>query len=577
MKVAGYIFVLFLMLASAGADSSANRQVGDFALLDQHGTFHQLSRYSLSNALVIYVYSRQSDSATSSLEKLAVLRERYRDRGIEFLLLDPDAEDRRSLVIETLGGAYEDFPVLLDSSQLVSRSLGIRLFGEVLVIDPETMTLVYRGAIDSRAGEMSTGADSSQSRNYLDEVLSAISLGQEPIGDMPWSHGKQIQYLVDGNSAYSNVSYADQVVPVLERRCVSCHRDGGIAPWSMDSHKMVQGWAPMIRETLLTRRMPPGQIDDYFLPHFEDVHFITDDEKSILVSWIDQGAVFDGDTDPLTTLPAPVSEWALGEPDLIVEFPPQEIPASGVLGYKFVPVEIGLDRDRWVRAYEFDIGDKSVLHHVVAYTQDARQQRQNQSGGGSRTNFGGYAPGREYVTFDEGTGILLEEDMRFVVQFHYTTVGKAVTDVTRLALYFHDTPPALPLTRTAVMDGEFVIPPGAPDHVVVARAEIVSDSYLYNIAPHMHYRGKRVKYRAEYPDGTTEELLSIPNFQHNWQMIYKLREPKLLPAGTVIVAEGAFDNSALNPLNPDPTQEVRWGDQVWDEMFIAWMRLSEAP
>lgn len=127
MKVAGYIFVLFLMLASAGADSSANRQVGDFALLDQHGTFHQLSRYSLSNALVIYVYSRQSDSATSSLEKLAVLRERYRDRGIEFLLLDPDAEDRRSLVIETLGGAYEDFPVLLDSSQLVSRSLGLLL------------------------------------------------------------------------------------------------------------------------------------------------------------------------------------------------------------------------------------------------------------------------------------------------------------------------------------------------------------------------------------------------------------------------------------------------------------------
>ncbi len=577
MTVAGYIFVFFLMLVSAGAASSTNRHVGDFALLDQHGTFHQLSRYSRSNALVIYVYSRQSDSTNSSLDKLAVLRERYRDRGIEFLLLDPDADDRGSLVIEALGSSSENFPVLLDSSQLVSRSLGIRLFGEVLVIDPETMTLVYRGAIDSRAGEMSTGADSSQSRNYLDEVLSAISLGGEPIGDMPWSHGKQIQYLVDSNSAYSKVSYADQVVPVLERRCIGCHRDGGVAPWSMDSHKMVQGWAPMIRETLMTRRMPPGQIDDYFLPNFEDVHFITDEEKSILVSWIDQGAVFDGDLDPLTTLPAQESEWALGEPDLIVEFPPQEIPASGVLGYKFVPVEIGLDRDRWVRAYEFDIGDKTVLHHVVAYTQDARQQRQNQSGGGSRTNFGGYAPGREYVTFDEGTGILLEEDMRFVVQFHYTTVGKAVTDVTRLALYFHDTPPALPLIRTAVMDGEFVIPPGAPDHVVVARAEIVSDSYLYNIAPHMHYRGKRVKYRAEYPDGTTEELLSIPNFQHNWQMIYKLREPKLLPAGTVIVAEGAFDNSALNPLNPDPTQEVRWGDQVWDEMFIAWMRLSEAP
>ncbi len=577
MKVVRYILVRCLMLVSAGAISSTDRQVGDFALLDQHGAFHQLSRYSLSKAVVIYSYATQSDGAAPALEKLEILRERYRDRGVHFLLIDPAAEDRRSVVRDALGSQPGDFPVLLDSAQLVSKSLGIRSYGEVLVIDPANMTLIYRGAIDSRTGEAGGAAKALESRNYLDEVLSVISLGGEPIGDMPWEHGKQVHYLVDTSDAFSEVSYARQVVPVLERRCVGCHRDGGVAPWAMDSHQMVQGWAPMIRETLMTRRMPPGQIDDYFLDRFEDVHFITDEEKAILVSWIDQGAAFDGDLDPLTTLPEQESEWALGEPDLIVEFPPQEIPASGVLGYKFVPVEIGLDRDRWVRAYEFDIGDKSVLHHVVAYTQDARQQRQNQSGGGSRTNFGGYAPGREYVTFDEDTGILLEEDMRFVVQFHYTTVGKPVTDVTRLGLYFHDSPPALPLTRTAVMDGEFVIPPGAPDHMVVARAEIVSDSYLYNIAPHMHYRGKRVKYRAEYPDGTSEELLSIPNFQHNWQMIYKLREPKLLPAGTVIVAEGAFDNSALNPLNPDPAQEVRWGDQVWDEMFIAWMRLSEAP
>jgi hypothetical protein len=344
----------------------------------------------------------------------------------------------------------------------------------------------------------------------------------------------------------------------------------------MNSHHMVKGWAPMIRETLLTMRMPPGQIDSAFIDKFVDIHFVTDEEKELLVNWIDQGALPDAESDPLVRIPADSSEWALGEPDLVIEFPPQEIPATGVLDYKFVPVEIGLDRDQWVRAYEFDIGDKSSLHHVVAYTQDAKQQRQNQSGGGSRTNFGGYAPGREYVSFDENTGILLQEDMRFMVQFHYTTIGKPVVDVTRIGLYFHDVPPEFPLQRTAVMDGEFVIPPGAEDFEVVAKAVIATDSYLYNIAPHMHYRGKRVKYRAEFPDGTREDLLSIPNFQHSWQMIYKLREPMFLPAGTVIVAEGAFDNSNLNPLNPDPAQEVRWGDQVWDEMFIAWMRVSEA-
>lgn len=572
MKLAWYL--ICLTLVSTAAFSSTSRDVGDFALLDHTGVYHRLSRYSDHKAVVLYVYGSTSAGTAVALEKLIVLRDKYKQRQIEFLLIDPYKDDRRQIIAEALGQNSGEIPVLLDTAQIVSKSLGVVSSGEVLVIDPEEMQLIYRGAIDSRTGAEPESQGMAVSRNFLDEVLSAVTLNGTVIDDVPWVHGEKIVY--KDQEGDSLASYSKDVVPVLERRCVSCHREGGVAPWSMDSHQMVSGWAPMIRETILTMRMPPGQIDSEFLGNFVDVHFITDEEKIALVNWIDQGANKDGDSDPLTQIAPVESGWALGEPDLIIEFPPQEIPASGVLDYKFVPVEIGLDRDRWVRAYEFDIGDKSSLHHVVAYTQDAKQQRQNQSGGGSRTNFGGYAPGREYVSFDENTGILLQEDMRFMVQFHYTTIGKPLVDVTRIGLYFHDSVPEFPLARTAVMDGEFVIPPGAADFAVTARAAIETDSFLYNIAPHMHYRGKRVKYRAEYPDGSSEELLSIPNFQHNWQMIYKLREPKFLPAGTVIVAEGAFDNSALNPLNPDPAQEVRWGDQVWDEMFIAWMRVSEA-
>lgn len=568
--------LLFLILISSSANSSTLRSVGDFALIDHAGIYHQLSRYSNRQAVVLYVYGSQSTVAPVALDKLKVLREKYEERQVEFLLIDPYPSDTRQVVSDSLAAYAGDFPVLIDSAQLVSRSLGVTSAGEVLVIDPLKMQLLYRGAIDSRTGVDRGSEAVAGSRNYLDEVLSAVTLQGTVIEDVAWLHGEPIDYGVGGLPAGQAVSYSRDVVPVLERRCAGCHREGGVAPWAMDGYQMVSGWAPMIRETLLTMRMPPGQIDSEFVDKFVDVHFISDEEKILLVNWIDQGALKDEGLDPLFNLPPAESGWALGEPDLIIEFPAQEIPATGVLDYKFVPVEIGLDRDRWVRAYEFDIGDKTTLHHVVAYTQDAKQQRQNQSGGGSRTNFGGYAPGREYVSFDENTGILLQEDMRFVVQFHYTTTGKPIVDVTRIGLYFHESPPEFPLARTAVMDGEFVIPPGAEDYAVSAKAIIETDSFLYNIAPHMHYRGKRVKYRAEYPDGTSEELLSVPNFQHNWQMIYKLREPKFLPAGTVIVAEGAFDNSSLNPLNPDPSQEVRWGDQVWDEMFIAWMRVSEA-
>ncbi|MCP5331722.1 MAG: redoxin domain-containing protein [Pseudomonadales bacterium] len=573
MKYFQQLFLLLLIASPASA--MAARDIPDFALLDHQGAFHQLSRYADERAVVLYSFGVDCDVSTAALDKLSILNEKYAGRGVRIFLLDAMPDEGRGQVRALLSDHHSDIPVLMDTAQLVSHSLEIVRTGEVLVVEPRTMSLIYRGAIDSRAVAQSAGVQDRIARNYLDEVLSSLTHNGPEVADVPWQGGHSIPY-GDALEADTRVSYVNDVVPVLERRCVSCHSDGGVAPWSMDSYQMVSGWSAMIRETLLTLRMPPGQIDDTYLDNFVDVHSISDQEKRTLVHWIDQGALVDGEVDPLTELAASSSGWALGEPDLIVEFPPQEIPASGVLDYKFEPVEIGLDRDRWVRAYEFDIGDPAVLHHVVTYTQDEKQQKQNPSGGGSRTNFGGYAPGREYVAFDENTGILLQKDMRFMVQFHYTTVGRPVVDVTRIGLYFQDEEPEFPLSRTAVMNGEFVIPPGDADFAVNARASISKDSFLYNIAPHMHFRGKRVKYRVEYPDGTMEELLSIPNFQHNWQMVYRLKEPKFLPAGSVVVAEGAFDNSAGNPLNPDPSQEVRWGEQVWDEMFIAWMRVSEA-
>ena len=571
MKQIYLLITLFIFAASVQA--SPGRVVGDFALIDHKGVFHQLSRYSNHQAVVLYSYGSNCDVSSGAVDKLSFLRDKYAGRGIVFLMIAALPDDTRETVTESLSKHRDDIPVLMDTSQLASYSLDIHRTGEVLVVDPKRMQLLYRGAIDSRAVAAAKGANDSISRNYLDEVLSAVTLNGPEVLDVKWEGGQSISF--GEIEAEKTVSYVNDVVPVLERRCVSCHRDGGVAPWSMDSHQMVSGWSEMMRETLMTMRMPPGQIDDTYIDNFIDVHSISASEKRALVRWIDSGAEIDGQDDPLTHQEKQASGWALGEPDLIVEFPRQEIPATGTLDYKFVPVEIGLDRDRWVRAYAFDIGDTSVLHHVVAYTQDEKQQKQNSSGGGSRTNFGGYAPGRDYVEFDSNTGVLLEKDMRFMVQFHYTTVGRPVADVTRIGLYFQDNAPEFPLSRTAIMNGDFVIPPGDSDFDVTARATIVKDSYLYNIAPHMHYRGKRVKYWAEYPDGTREDLLSIPNFQHNWQMVYRLRQPKLLPAGTVIVSEGAFDNSARNPLNPDPSQEVRWGDQVWDEMFIAWMRVSE--
>jgi peroxiredoxin len=570
MKYINFIFIALLSAASVNA--APMKAVSDFALIDHRGDFYQLSRLVHKSAVVIYIYGNDCAATTAALPKLNVLKDKYELKGVEFLMLGADSALTREEVSAQLVGRSNTIPVLLDTAQLVARSLSVTNTGEVLVIDPSRMEILYRGALDSRSAE-GLVEPGSLGRNYVDEVLSAITLRTGIIDSVAWDYGQQIQYA----EALSIVpSYEREVAPILERRCLSCHQEGGAAPWAMNSYQMVRGWSQMMSETLMTMRMPPGQIDPEYISDFVNVHYITDDERVALINWVRAGAPYDGDLDPLAQPRPARPEWALGQPDLIVDLPTQEIPATGVLDYKYVPVDIGLDQDRWVRAYEFNIDNPTSLHHAVAYTQDAKQQKQNQSGGGSRTNFGGHAPGREEIVFDDGTGILLKKEMRFVVQFHYQTIGRELSDTSRIGLYFSDKKPDRPLVRTAVMNGEFVIPAGHDNFPVTAIARIEEDSYLYNIAPHMHYRGKSVKYRADFPDGSTQRILSVPNFQHNWQMTYRLKQPMLLPAGTIIVAEGVFDNSPGNALNPDPEREVRWGDQVWDEMFIAWMRTGPA-
>jgi len=554
--------------------------VPDFALIDQSGRFYQLSRFVDQRIVVVFAFQRDSDSGQSGLAEFVSLSRRYQGAPVQFMVLVADSGETRESLKELSSTLGTEIPFLLDESQLIADALKVRSVGEVLVIDPLELAVLYRGDVglfSNSAAHQAIAANLPGVTSYLHYVVHSI-LRHENFNENPVaSEGPPLDLDKLISLRTVEVSYEKQVAPILIQRCVSCHKPGGMAPWAMDSHLMVQGWSKMIRETLLTRRMPPGQIDPAFASNYVDVHHITDAEMSLLIAWIDSGASRDENAvDPLSEILPDASPWALGEPDLIVDFPEQTIPATGVLEYVFVPLEIGLTEDRWVSAYEFDVGDKAALHHVILYTQDSRQRRQNASGGGSRTNFGGYAPGREYVVLDEDTGILLKRDMRFMIQFHYTAVGRELLDKSRLGLYFRDTPPKRELVRTAVMNGDFVIPPGVREFPVSASTLVAKDSYLYSFAPHMHFRGKHIRFSARYPDGSHENLLSIPNFQHNWQMVYRLRDPVFLPAGTEIVAEGAFDNSPYNPMNPDAGQTVLWGDQVWDEMFITWMRIAEA-
>jgi hypothetical protein len=321
--------------------------------------------------------------------------------------------------------------------------------------------------------------------------------------------------------------------------------------------------------------MPPGQIDNHVGREIEGVAGLTGEEKQKLIHWIDAGSPADGDVDPLTELSFDNPRYSLGEPDLVYRIAPQEIPATGILDYRYIPVELNLEKDVWVRAMEFVPGDRAVLHHVIAYVSSPadRTMRGRETGAARGEQIAGFAPGRQPDEFQDSSGRLLRKGSNLLLQMHYTTSGKETVDETEVAIYLHDSPPEHVMSSGVAGQRRFLVPAFAKEHQLEGEQLIERDAYLYEMTPHMHYRGKYMSYTAEYPDGTSELLLSVPKYEFNWQFSYRLKEPVFLPAGTRLVARGAMDNSDRNPANPDPTKPVHFGLQTRHEMFFGFTTL----
>ena len=608
------LLVLLTAGATAGvaANATAGERTGDFALIDADGAFHHIAWYNDQAAVVILPQSVGATDA-EALSALQSLESRYARQGVVFFLLNPGQKDREA-VRAAMAEAGVELPVLMDDTQLVADSLGLTRFDQAVAYDPTSFEVFYRGPVNGD----------------LESSLRQVIDGARPDLLEVAVSGKPIDY--GALSRYHSLSYIDDIAPIIARNCAECHRQGGIAPFAMDSRLAVQGWSPMIREVVMTRRMPPGQIDNKVGHKIRNEMNLSDEEMMKLVSWINAGSQVDGEADPLTELTWPDTKWKLaellGEPDLVMRIPPQTIPATGVMDYIDIPVDLGLTEDRWVRASEVSPDRVEVLHHIITTvvppegTTDPRTAFMNAInslpeeraaairgqmfaafatgerfdidrlfaenpdidisfilGGGDPEQAGvaGYAPGNSYSLYPEGVGGLLRAGSQLNLQMHYTTFGKEVTDATEIAIYFYPEGVVPDERMSGAVANAFTIsiPPQAKDHEMQLVTHINAEVDIYRLMPHMHFRGKRMNFTARYPDGTEELLLSVPAYSFNWQLSHELDKPLRVPAGTQIIARGAFDNSSQNPFNPDPDIEVNWGEQSWEEMFMGFYGWKE--
>jgi mono/diheme cytochrome c family protein len=423
-----------------------------------------------------------------------------------------------------------------------------------------------------------------------------------------------------GNSPISTAvpTFTKDVAPILYKNCVSCHRPGEIGPMPLISYQDARPWAKAIAAQVSTRQMPPWGADPHY-GTFKNDRSLSQKEIDTIASWASGGAPKGDDAD-LPPAPRFASGWMRGEPDVVLEMPIDfEIPAEGQLDVTDFYVKAPFTEDVYVKALEVRPGAPQAVHHAGVYVIDrlpegaklingrilsaegkamSRSDIARANGRSMRTENDkllSFVPGRGYEEYQAGAGQRIKAGSYINFYMHYQPTGVPVKDRSRIGLYlansgatvthqiYHDLSAAGPTTY--IVDGKELgkldsddelppIPPFVDDWTVVSVHAITEPVTLHGLTPHLHLRGKSMKYTLVLPDGREEILLYVPRYDFNWQVYYELAAPKRIPSGSKVIVTTLFDNSLKNRYNPAPQNPVYWSDQSWDEMYAPQVRIT---
>ncbi len=563
--------MLAASVATSGAGSPAvGAKVDSFTLPDIHRRPKALTDYRDQKAIVVVFLGTECPLANLYLPTLVALNTEYAPRGVQFLAINSNCQDS---FLEVSAHAQEHnlpFPVLKDFAHSAAEALGATRTPEAYLLDDKRV-LRYRGRIDDQYGIGFRRA--SPTREDLKDALDAILDGRE----VPAAHVETSGCLIGRAQqprAKRDVTFAQDVASVLQRRCQACHREGESAPFALDGFASAKAWSPAVAEAVLEERMPPWHADSS-PGQFANDRRLPDNERDLILAWIDQGCPEGNPRDlpPSASFP---QGWVIGTPDAVFEMPEIfDVPASGVLDYQRFAVDPGFAEDVWVQAAEARPGNRAVVHHILVYIQATG--RPLYEADGTAWTLCGWAPGDMPAVYEPGTAKKIPAGAQLVFEVHYTPNGKAQSDRSSVGIVFAKSPPENVVEVNILANMGLRVPAGASSHKGELTYTFPRDATLLSFMPHMHLRGAAARYDALYPDGREETLLFVPDYDFAWQSAYRFAEPLAIPKGTRLVWSGWWDNSWDNPRNPDPTQEVKWGLQTWEEMQNGWMELVWQP
>ena len=506
-------------------------------------------------------------------KRLNQLFQTFASDRVRFVAVYSNVQDSLAEIESSVADGGIEFPVVHDVGNVWADRFDARRTPEIFVVDGDGR-LRYHGRVDDQylPGQARSAPQRDDLRVAVEQVVSgdAVEVPDTPVAGC--LIGREKSQGVAAADSEPDVTFCNQIVRLLNQHCVECHRAGEIGPFALTDFEEVQGWAEMILEVVEERRMPPWHAAAG-IGHFQNARGLEEGEISQLRTWVESGAPYGDAANLPDTAPEFVDGWELpSEPDQVIAMRSRafRVPATGTVDYQYFVVDPGWEEDRWIQAAQVVPGHRSVVHHAIVFVRPPDGAAMRGVGWLSA-----YVPGQRNFVLPEGHARFVPAGSKLVFQMHYTPNGESADDLTKLGVVLADPQSVTHEVLTIIgIDQEFEIPPMAQDFPVNGTVRwFPSRGRLLTIVPHMHVRGRAFEVSTVRDDVTTQQL-SVPSYDFNWQHAYRLKEPLDLDDIDAIDFVARFDNSANNPVNPDPTQLVTWGDQTWEEMAVVFFDVA---
>ncbi len=383
-------------------------------------------------------------------------------------------------------------------------------------------------------------------------------------------------------AAAATPTFSKEIAPILFQNCASCHRVGEVGPFPLLTYEDARKRAKTIAVAVEKRLMPPWKATPGLVSYHDETR-LTDPQIALIKAWADAGAP-EGNRAVLPPAPKFPTGWSLGEPDLVLQSDREfRLDAEGRDVYQCFVIPTNLAEDRYLSAIEVRPDNRRIVHHVIAYTDTTGRGRQRDAETaelGYRTFGGpgvpgaqwleGWAPGKNPRHLPPSHGIFVPKGADIILQVHYNKTGKPETDRTKIGFHFTKGPVDKRVRIHTHAFPALNIQPGNANYTVTSSYTVPSNVTVLAVWPHMHLLGRTISVEATLPTGAKQPMVTVPDWDFNWQLGYHFKEPLKFPSGTKIQLTARYDNSENNPANPSrPPKAVRWGEQTTDEMCIA--------